>query len=87
MSTLQERLHDDVEKLQQRRDELRVQIDLGKMEAADAWHEVEVRWQRLEEKLRVLKGESKDAAEDVGKAAAQLVDEIRDGLARVARRL
>jgi predicted nuclease with TOPRIM domain len=87
MSTLLERVHDDVEKLRQRRDELRVQIDLGKMEAADAWHEVEERWQRLEGKLGVLAGESKDAAEDVGKAASQLVEEIREGLARVARHL
>jgi hypothetical protein len=87
MSTLPERLHEDVEKLRQRRDELRVQVDLGKMEAEDAWHEVENRWQRLEGKLRVLAGESKGAAEDVGEAAAMLVDEIREGLARVARRL
>jgi hypothetical protein len=87
MSALNGRLHQDVEKLRQRRDELRVQIDLGKMEAADAWHQVEDRWQRLEAKLRILAGESKDVAKEVGGAAALLVDEIREGLARVARHL
>ncbi len=87
MSTVRERLHADVSKLRQRRDELRVQIDLGKMEASDAWHEVEERWQRLEGKLRVLTDESKDAVEDVGEAATLLASEIREGLARVARRL
>ena len=87
MGTLQERLHADVEKLRQRRDEFRVQIDLGKMEATDAWHEAEERWQRLEGKLRVLAAESKDAAEDVGAAAEQLVDEIRAGFARISHRL
>ena len=87
MNSVRERLHADVSKLRQRRDELRVQIDLGKMEASDVWHEVEDRWQRLEGKLRVLADESKDAAGDVGEAATLLVSEIREGLAKVARRL
>jgi cell division septum initiation protein DivIVA len=87
MSTLYERLQEDVEKLRQRRDELRVQIDLGKMEASDAWHETEERWERLERKLRVLAAESKDAAENVGAAASQLVEEIRAGFAKVSSRL
>ncbi|MBW1884046.1 MAG: hypothetical protein JRJ58_10990 [Deltaproteobacteria bacterium] len=76
-----------MEKLRQRRDELRVQIDLGKMEASDAWHEVEDRWQRLEGKLRVLADESKDAAGDVAEAAKLLVEEIREGIAKVGHHL
>jgi len=87
MSKIQDRLHDDVEKLRQRRDELLLQLDLGKMEASDAWHEVEDRWQHLEGKLRVLAAESKDAAGDVGKAASELVEEIRAGFAKVSRLL
>ena len=87
MSTVRERLHADVSKLRQRRDELRVQLDLGKMEASDVWHEVEDHWQHLEGKLRSLANESKDAAGDIGEAATLLVDEIREGLAKVARRL
>ena len=48
---------------------------------------MEDRWHRLEGKLRVLADESKDAAEDVAEAATLLVNEIREGLAKVARRL
>ena len=87
MSNLQDRLHEDVEKLRQRRDELRVQIDLGKMEAAEAWDEVEQRWQHLEGKLGVLASESKEAGREVADAARLLVDEIREGFAKVARHL
>ena len=87
MTTFQDRLHEDVEKLRQRRDELRVQVELGKMEAGDAWHEVEDRWERLEGKLRVLADASKDSAEDIVGAAGLLVEEIRAGLAKVAARL
>lgn len=43
MSTVQERLHNEVDRLRQTRDELRVQIDLGKMEASDVWRGVEER--------------------------------------------
>jgi hypothetical protein len=87
VSTFEERLHADVEKLRQRRDELRVQIDLGKMEATDAWHDVEKRWHHLEDKLRVIAAESKGVSSDVGQAAELLMDEIREGFAKVARRL
>lgn len=87
MSTFEERLHTDVEKLRQRRDELRVQVDLGKMDAKDAWHDVEKRWQHLEEKLRIIASESKGASGNVAEAAGLLIDEIRDGFAKVARRL
>lgn len=85
--SLQDRLHEDVELLRQRRDELLVQIDLGKMEAADSWHEVEERWQQLEGKMRAIAADSKEAAGDVGEAASLLVDQIREGFAKVARRL
>lgn len=85
MANLHDRLQEESKKLQQRRDELRVQLDLGKKDAADAWHEVEGRWDEFEGKLRVLANESKEAAEDVGKAAENLLGEIREGLARVTR--
>jgi hypothetical protein len=87
MSTLEDRLHEEVEKLRQRRDELRVQIDLGKMEAADVWNDAEHRWTQLEGKLRLLASESRDAAGDVREAASQLVDEVREGFAKVTRLL
>ena len=87
MSTVQERLHNEVDRLRQTRDELRVQIDLGKMEASDVWQDVEERWERLEGKLRVMADESKEVAEDVGEAATLLVNEIREGLSKVARHI
>lgn len=87
LSAFEDRLHEDVEKLRQRRDELRVQLDLGKMDAAEAWHDVEKRWQHLEGKLRLLASESKEVRADVAEAAGLLIEEIRDGFAKVASRL
>lgn len=87
MSSLRERVHKDFETLRQKHDELRVQIDLGKMEAADAWHDAEEHWHRLEAKVRDVTRESKGAAEDMGEAFEHLFEEARKAFARVTKHL
>ena len=81
------RLHDEFEKLKQRRDELRVQLDLGNKEARAAWEEAEGKWAQLEGRLKVLARESKDAAGDVAEKTAEkaevLLKEVKDGFARL----
>lgn len=44
-------LHERVAPLAQARDDLRLQLHLGKMEATDAWHHAEERWQHLRQRL------------------------------------
>ena len=44
MSDLGNLLKQEYEKLQQRRDELKVQLDLGKMEVRDKWNALDERW-------------------------------------------
>jgi PTH1 family peptidyl-tRNA hydrolase len=85
MSDTQNRMHDEFEKLKQRRDEIRVQLDLGKKDARDTWDEVEGKWQQLEGKVKVLANEARDAAEDVASAAEVLMDEVRDGFKRLRK--
>lgn len=79
MSELAQRIEQQVEKLKTRRDELRVQLDLGKKDAEDAWDEAEKKWNVLESHLLRLKREGEEVAEDVGEAAEILIDEIKDG--------
>jgi hypothetical protein len=83
MADLNDRVHDEFERLKQRRDEIRVQLDLGKKDAETAWAEVEEKWGHLEGKVKVLAGEAKDAAGDVGEAAEKLIEEIKDGFSRL----
>ena len=85
MSDKKARLHDEFEKLKQRRDELRVQLDLGKKEARAAWDELEGKWAQLEGRLKVLKREAKDAGGDVAAAAEVLLKEVKDGFARLRK--
>ena len=79
MSDLGERLQQEFEDLKTKRDELRVQIDLGKKDAEDAWHEAEQKWQKLESHVQRLGREGAAALEDIGEAAELLVDEIKTG--------
>ena len=85
MTGTQNRMHEEFEKLKQRRDEIRVQLDLGKKDARAAWDEVEGKWQQLEGKVKVLASEARDAAGDVATAADVLMDEIREGFARLRK--
>ncbi len=83
MSQLQERFDEELERLRQRRDELRVKLDLGKMEARDAWAAAEKSWVRLEGKVGQLAREGEEVADDVKDAVEHLVDEVKDGFARL----
>jgi len=65
-------LHQRVAPLAQTRDDLRLQVHLGKMEATDAWHAAETRWGKLKQRLdRAL--EDIHPPEDLNDA----LDEIR----------
>lgn len=85
MSELGDRLEQELEKLKTRRDELRVQLDLGKKDLQDSWEEAEHRWSRLEGYVGRLKHEGHDALEEVGDAAELLLDEIKEGLSRLRK--
>lgn len=83
MSELGDRLEQELEKLKTRRDELRVQLDLGKKDLQDSWEEAEHRWHKLEGYLGRIKHEGQEALDEVGDAAELLLDEIKDGFKRL----
>jgi hypothetical protein len=65
--------------LRELRDEMKLQLHLGKADAKEAFEGIEKRWQHLEGKLKVLREESKDDLAQIGEAAKLLTQEIRDG--------
>lgn len=72
-------LKDEVSKLEQTRDELKVKIHLGAMEAQEIWEKVEKNWGHLEARLKVIGEVGRESAEDVEEAAKSLIDEIKAG--------
>lgn len=81
------RLDQEVEIIQQARDELRVQIHLGAADARDIWEKMEKNWEHLESRLKHVGHATQEAAEDVEEAAKGLVQEIKAGYERVRKSL
>ncbi|NGP52589.1 hypothetical protein [Thioalkalivibrio sp. XN8] len=76
-----------LERLRRERDELRVQMELGKAEFRDEWSELEKKWERLESRLSGAAKEAKESSEDVGAAFGVLTDELAQAYRNIRSRL
>lgn len=85
--SLRERIEQELEDLRAAREELRVRLHLGKLEARDQWEQLEKKWQQAEGKLKVLGDASQEVAADVGEAAGLALDELKEGYAKLRRLL
>ena len=83
MSDTKSQFDADFDTLRTLRDELKVQVHLAASEVKDAYEDVEQKWDHAEAKLRVLGEEAADSAEKVGEALRLVLDEIRDGYAKI----
>ena len=76
-----------MEILKQRRDELSVQMHLGKAEAKDLWKETEDKWRHLRNQFDKIDEDTGDASKDVGAAAILIAEEIKQGYERLRKLL
>jgi hypothetical protein len=83
MNANNEKLQELMTRLETERDELKVQLGLAKLEAREEWQELEKKMDTLRGRMKVLGGEAKETSGDIGVAAGQLADEIKDGFARL----
>jgi hypothetical protein len=70
-------------KLRQERDELRVKIHLGTMEAKEEWEELEKKWQHLESRAAEKKDEVVEASREVGEGVQLIVKELGAAYQRI----
>ena len=84
---LGEKLADEFEALRRVRDELRVQVHLGKAEAQDVWEKMERKFDEVEAKVKLVSRVAEQPVHDVGEAARALLREIRDGYRRIREAL
>jgi hypothetical protein len=84
---VKDRLEGEVDELMTLRDELRVKVHLGKMEAQELWEGLEHHWDQAEGKLKVLADASAEAAGSVGEAAELVVEEVKAGYEKLRRLL
>jgi len=84
---LRERLEKELEDLRATRDELRVRVHLGKMDAQEQWEQIEKQWQHVESKLKVAGEAGREIAEDIGEAANLAIEEMKQGYAKLRKLL
>jgi len=85
--SLEAKLNEELDDLKRIRDEIRVQIKLGKAEAKDLWDRSEEKIEELESKVKAISGQAEQPLQDVRDAAQLLLNEIRDGYKRIRKAL
>ena len=82
-------LDDLIEELKQKRDELRVQVNLASREIKDEWQDLEEKMDEFTGKAKEFAGEAglKETGEGVGQALGQLGQELKLGFQRVREAL
>jgi hypothetical protein len=74
-------------RLRQERDELRVQVELGKAEFRDEWEELEHKFENLEARVSGATKEARESSEEVGAAFGILADELGQAYRNIRARL
>ena len=76
---------DLIEELKQKRDELRVQINLASKEARDEWEDLEEKMEEFSDKAKDFADDAglKETGEGLGKALGQLGQELKLGYERI----
>jgi SMC interacting uncharacterized protein involved in chromosome segregation len=85
--TLREKLEIELEDLRATRDELRVRLHLGKLDAQEQWEQIEKQWQRVESKLRLAGEAGREVAEDIGEATSLVIEEMKEGYIKLRKLL
>lgn len=73
----------ELDELRRIRDELRLQLHLGRAEATELWEKLEVRFAEAEARARMLARQAEEPVQDVIEAARLLVEELRHGYQRL----
>lgn len=84
---LREALEKELENLRATRDELKVRVHLGKLDAQDQWEQIEKQWQQVESKLKLVGETGREVAEDIGEAASLAVQEMKEGYEKLRKLL
>ena len=77
----------DYESLAQLRDDLKVRVHLGEMEARDQWQKLEPKWWELQRKVAAVERASAGAVQEITAAANLLIEELLKGYEQVRKAL
>ncbi len=83
MTDVGEKLSSELEQLRTMRDELRVRLHLGTMDAHELWQKAEKSLDELEAKVSRIAREAEEPLHDVAEAARALAHEIAGSYRRI----
>lgn len=87
MDVSKEGLAEVVERLKQERDELRVKVHLGSMEAKEQWEALERKWETFEGRIAQAKRETTEKVQDANDAAGIIANELEAAYQRIRENL
>lgn len=76
-----------MDKLRRERDEIRLQLHLGKAELKEEWETLERKWEHLEGRVAGAADEARETTREVGAAFGVLSDELGEAYRRIRARL
>ena len=87
MSSDRDQLAEVISRLKQQRDELALQIHLGKAEAKEEWEKITARLDELTQDYEPLKDAVEESSENVLAALNLVATELHDGFDRIRKAL
>ena len=75
------------ESLAELRDDLKVRIHLGEMDARDQWQKLEPKWWELQRRVTAVEKASAGAVQEITAAADLLIEELLKGYAQIRKAL
>lgn len=85
MDEMKAHIGEMLDDLKQQRDQLRLKIELGKLEANEEWVKLEKKLTRLEAKAHELGKATADSSHDIAAAAKLLGEEIAEGFKNISK--
>jgi len=86
-----DQFEDLIETLKQQRDELRVRMHLGSLEAKDEFDTLEKKWEHWSAEAKAqakpLRAVIEDSANNVGSALELVLDEVKESYERIKKQL
>ncbi|MGB5445383.1 MAG: hypothetical protein WBM99_07725 [Psychromonas sp.] len=76
-----------VDKLKAERDELKLKVHLGSMEAKEEFEQAEKKWQQVKIKASEIADDAVETSEEYIDKAKVVGDELKEAYARIAKRL
>jgi hypothetical protein len=83
MSELRAFLNETIKSLKQQRDELAVQMHLGKAEAKEEWQKIQAKLEKLSNDFEPVKDAVGESANNVLSSLKLVAGEIKDGFIRI----